>query len=157
MVTTDPAAIWHWLEAIPDPELPSVSVVDLGIVREVAWRGAELAVAITPTYSGCPAQAVIAREIERTLHEHGIEQVQLETRLTPPWSSDWVTARGREQLQAAGIAPPAGLVNIAAPVACPRCGSPRTECIAGFSSTACKALYRCGDCREPFDYFKPHG
>jgi len=150
------ARVWDWLRQVPDPELPFVSVVDLGIVRELAWRGQQLAVALTPTYSGCPAQSAIAQAIECILRAHGVEDLRLETRLAPAWSSDWITARGREQLRAAGIAPPPKLVQIAAAVACPRCGSPRTDCVAAFGSTACKALYRCRECREPFDYFKPH-
>lgn len=148
--------VWEWLRGVMDPELPAISVVDLGIVRQVAWRGEELEVAITPTYSGCPAQAVIAQEIERTLREHGVERVKLETRLAPAWSSDWITARGREQLRDAGIAPPEGLVQIRAAIACPHCGSANTECISEFGATACKALHRCRECREPFDYFKVH-
>lgn len=152
--------IWSWLEQVPDPEVPVVSVVDLGIVRDVAWQGDELEVTVTPTYSGCPATAVIARDIATALKAHGIEHVRLRTRLSPPWTTDWLSAKGREALHRFGIAPPVAgadaLVAIAAPIACPHCGSPATECLSAFGSTPCKALYRCRACREPFDYFKSH-
>lgn len=150
--------IWKWLEEVPDPEVPAVSVVDLGIVRELRWDEGELVVTVTPTYSGCPATAVIARDIEAKLRGHGIA-ARLETRLAPPWTTDWLSEKGREALRQFGIAPPAGgggLVNITPPAACPHCGASRTECISPFGSTPCKALYRCLVCREPFDYFKPH-
>lgn len=154
MVETE--QIWHWLEDVPDPEVPVISVVDLGIVRNVAWRGEELVVTVTPTYSGCPATAVIAHDIEAALHAHGIDRVRLETQLAPAWTTAWLTDKGREQLRQFGIAPPApDLVSIApAHVACPHCASRNTECLSQFGSTPCKALYRCRECREPFDYFK---
>ncbi|MGH9416363.1 MAG: 1,2-phenylacetyl-CoA epoxidase subunit PaaD [Terriglobales bacterium] len=155
MVDATPLAqVWAWLEEVPDPELPVVSVVDLGIVREVAWNGDELDVTVTPTYSGCPATAVIARDIEAALERHGVQHVHLTTRLAPPWTTDWLSAKGREALYRFGIAPP--LVEIAPAVACPHCGATATECLSQFGSTPCKALYRCRACLEPFDYFKPH-
>ncbi len=150
-----PAQVWEWLEAVPDPEVPVISVVDLGIVREVTWRGPELVVTVTPTYSGCPATAVIAHDIEAALRGRGIERVRIETRLAPAWTTDWLSARGREALRRFGIAPPQ-LLQLSAPPPCPQCGSGDTECISGFGSTPCKALHRCRACREPFDYFKPH-
>lgn len=153
-----PPLIWSWLEAVPDPEVPMISVVDLGIVRDVAWRGEELVVTVTPTYSGCPATAVIAQDIEAALAAHGLKKVCLETRLAPAWTTDWLTPRGREELARFGIAPPGpALTNIALPVPCPHCASANTECLSAFGSTPCKALYRCRACLEPFDYFKPHG
>ncbi|MGH9413595.1 MAG: 1,2-phenylacetyl-CoA epoxidase subunit PaaD [Terriglobales bacterium] len=145
--------ICTWLEQVPDPEIPSLSVVDLGIVRGTAWHGDELEVTITPTYSGCPAMAMIAHDIEAALRSHGVQRVRLKTQLSPPWTTDWLSPEGREKLRATGIAPP--LLNVIAPVVpCPHCGSHSTECVSSFGSTACKALYRCRTCREPFDYFK---
>ena len=160
------AEIWQWLEEVPDPEVPVLSVVDLGIVREVSWQGGEAVVTVTPTYSGCPAMAVIARDIEGALRAHGIA-ARTEMRLAPPWTTDWMSAKGKEALRQFGIAPPGasnappgaqagGLVQIALPAACPHCGASETECVSAYGSTPCKALYRCLACREPFDFFKPH-
>jgi len=150
------ADVWSWLGDVPDPEIPVISVVDLGIVRDVAWTGDDgaqtLRVTITPTYSGCPATRVIERDIEAALREHGVERVALDVRLAPPWTTDWLSAEGREKLRAYGIAPP----ERAAAVACPRCASLDVEPISWFGSTPCKALYRCKSCREPFDHFKCH-
>ncbi len=158
--------VWGWLAEVPDPEIPVVSVVDLGIVREVRWdEPGELVVTVTPTYSGCPATELIAAEIREALARRGLARVRLETRLAPAWTTDWISARGREQLRGYGIAPPGTKVvdasailrrREAEPVACPRCGSSRTRLTSRFGSTPCKALYRCDDCLEPFDYFKPH-
>ncbi len=155
-----------WLEEVPDPELPAVSVVDLGIVREVAWQGEELVVTVTPTYAGCPATEVIAGDIREALARHGMERVRLQTRLAPPWTTDWLSARGKAKLRDFGIAPPAWQAADSKVVdasriqrrivACPRCGSANTVLLSRFGSTPCKALYRCEACREPFDYFKPH-
>ena len=169
MVGTRPSVtqVWGWLADVPDPEIPAVSVVDLGIVREVWWTadGApdELRVAVTPTYAGCPATRTIARDIERALHERGIARVALEVRLAPPWTTDWIRAEAREKLRAYGIAPPGNAADPLAlrarprePVACPRCGSSATSRTSEFGSTPCKALYRCDACREPFDHFKCH-
>jgi ring-1,2-phenylacetyl-CoA epoxidase subunit PaaD len=130
----------------------------------VRWDGDELVVAITPTYSGCPATSVIGLDIEMALRAKGIENLRIERRLSPPWTTDWITQEGRQRLQAYGIAPPAGrAVDMSGldaahepAVPCPRCGSARTRLLSRFGSTSCKALYRCFDCREPFDYFKPH-
>jgi len=167
MVTRAPdvARVWEWLGEVPDPEIPAVSVVDLGIVRDVAWDGEALRVTITPTYSGCPASAVIARDIVRALEARGVERVALEVRLAPPWTTDWMSDAGREKLRAYGISPPrarAGTPGEAirlAPdelAACPRCGSADVTLTSRFGSTPCKALYRCNACREPFDHFKCH-
>ena len=163
--------VWQWLAEIPDPEVPAISIVDLGIVRAVRYEtGADepsVTVTITPTYSGCPAMDVIACSIETKLREHGIAALRLETRLSPPWTTDWMSAKGRDSLRAYGIAPPAqrsavisfmalpGQRPKSAPIACPQCASTNTECVSEFGSTSCKAQYRCRDCLEPFDYFKP--
>lgn len=177
MVTHPPLAlarVWEWLAAVPDPEVPALSVVDLGIVRDVAWSSddptAALDVTITPTYTGCPATAVIGRDIVRALHEHGVREVRVHTQVAPPWTTDWLSSAAREKLRAYGIAPPAGMAHGDAsaggldflrradrrPVACPRCGSADTARTSEFGSTPCKALYRCNACAEPFDYFKCH-
>ena len=152
--------IWSLLREVPDPEIPVVSVVDLGIVRGVAWEDGELVVTVTPTYSGCPATAVIALDIEEALRCAGLENVRLKTQLSPAWTTDWITAEARRKLNAYGIAPPkdgaacAGALAAVGPVACPRCGSEHTEEVSRFGSTPCKASWRCLDCREPFDHFK---
>lgn len=149
-----------WLEDIPDPEIPVISLVDLGVIREVRWRGDTLCVAITPTYSGCPATSVIQFEVERALRDHGIDKLSLERRLSPPWTTDWISDKGRAALEEYGIAPPisgtAGCGAAGLDVACPRCGSQRTSEVSRFGSTPCKAQYRCQECLEPFDYFKCH-
>jgi ring-1,2-phenylacetyl-CoA epoxidase subunit PaaD len=159
--------IWSWLGEVPDPEIPAISVVDLGIGRTVELDGnGEWVVTITPTYSGCPAMLVIANAVESTLRNRGVERLRLETQLSPAWTTDWMTESGKRKLKDYGIAPPAhqaidisGLSRMAAPalkVECPHCGSARTRMSSQFGSTPCKALYRCDDCLEPFDYFKCH-
>ena len=164
---------WAVLEAVPDPEIPVVSIRELGILRDVR-RAADgvLEVVITPTYSGCPAMSQIAGDIGLALDAAGFTPHRIATVLAPAWTTDWITVEAREKLRAWGIAPPTGNCAsdavtpgekavrfmprpMAAP-ACPRCGSAHTERLAQFGSTACKALYRCIDCREPFDYFKPY-
>lgn len=160
--------VWKWLETVADPEIPVVSVVDLGIVRALRWEGGEpsrhLVVTITPTYSGCPAIAVIGADIASELGRRGIARVRLETKLSPAWSTDWISAAGRRQLKEYGIAAPHPVVHEAlpvrfvprtrAPVACPHCESTDTQEVSRFGSTPCKALYKCASCGEPFDYFK---
>ncbi|MDX1737308.1 MAG: 1,2-phenylacetyl-CoA epoxidase subunit PaaD [Alphaproteobacteria bacterium] len=161
--------IWAWLDNVPDPEVPVVSVVDLGIVRDVHWEENELCVTVTPTYSGCPATAVIALDIETALLKQGIDKVRVETKLTPAWTTAWLSAKGREKLEAFGIAPPQddvgkagagacgiGKADLSPPEAmhCPKCKSSNTRCVSWFGSTPCKAAYQCNDCLEPFDYFK---
>jgi ring-1,2-phenylacetyl-CoA epoxidase subunit PaaD len=160
----DPDQIKTWLGEVPDPEVPAVSVMDLGIVRDVQWQDDELVVAITPTYSGCPATSVIAFEIEAALRARGIDCLRIERRLSPPWTTDWITQEGRRRLESYGIAPPAENAGGPSPfdrflrknlmIACPRCQSENTERVSEFGSTPCKAQYRCRDCLEPFDYFK---
>lgn len=143
--------IWAWLDQVPDPEIPVISVVDLGIVRAVEWEGDTLVVQVTPTYSGCPATAVISMDIEAALRAHGIGKLRIERRLSPPWTTDWLTESGRAKLEAYGIAPPR---PAGGPERCPRCGGTDLERISQFGSTPCKAQWRCRDCMEPFDYFK---
>ena len=152
--------------AVPDPELPMVTVADLGILRDVGTEGGRLVVTITPTYSGCPALREIAHDLRRRLAASGFAEVDVRTVLAPAWSSDWITAEGRSKLSAAGIAPPhaaparSGPVPLTLtrrePVACPRCGSAHTELISAFGSRPCKSQHRCLDCREPFERMKPH-
>ena len=152
-----------WLDEVPDPEIPVISLVDLGIIRAIDWEDDTLVVTVTPTYSGCPATSVINLEIEAALRDHGIEKLRLERQLSPAWTTDWISARGRDKLREYGIAPPVGGTagcNLSAPgapeIACPRCGSTNTALVSQFGSTPCKASYRCTDCLEPFDYFKCH-
>lgn len=156
--------IWRILEEVPDPEIPVLSICDLGIVRDVLIReDSGVEVVITPTYSGCPAMNVIEINIRATLQEKGYEPVIITTILSPAWTTDWMTEAGKEKLRAYGIAPPQGsssdksvLFGEARRVACPRCQSENTELVSQFGSTPCKALHRCLDCLEPFDYFKCH-
>jgi ring-1,2-phenylacetyl-CoA epoxidase subunit PaaD len=192
--------IWAWLDSVCDPEIPILSVVDLGIVRDVRWieespdftteqtsprenpasvvdgrlrrpgtqrtRRSEstLAVTITPTYSGCPAMAVIKTDIQQALQQRGISRVRIDTQLSPAWTTDWMTERGRKRLLEYGIAPPEpqdcklGLASEARStgIPCPRCGSSDTRLVSRFGSTPCKAFYICNSCLEPFDHFKCH-
>jgi ring-1,2-phenylacetyl-CoA epoxidase subunit PaaD len=156
MVTPQPTVqeVWTWLDEIADPEIPALSITDLGMVRDVQWSedSSELIVKITPTYSGCPAMEVIANEIRSVLAGRGIERLRLETKLSPAWTTDWLSDRAKERLRAYGIAPPMESER----VVCPRCGSDDTEVVSRFGSTPCKALYRCRSCLEPFDAFKRH-
>ena len=151
---------WELLEQVPDPEIPVLSVVDLGIIRAVdeSPDGGSVTVTLTPTYSGCPATEVIMRDV-RTALEAAYDVVDVRTRLSPAWTTDWLSEKGREKLHGFGIAPPAGrttlpLVDVGTPNSCPHCGSGDVEELAAFGSTPCKALYRCTACLEPFDYFK---
>ncbi|MBU2872583.1 MAG: 1,2-phenylacetyl-CoA epoxidase subunit PaaD [Marinobacter sp.] len=153
-------AIWALLDKVLDPEVPAVSVVELGIVRDLSWDGTHLTIDVTPTYSGCPATELIEELIAEAMRAAGIRDPQINRVLTPAWTTDWITEEGREKLRAFGIAPPEGsaskmsLLGADEVIACPLCGSTHTERLSEFGSTACKALYRCLDCREPFDYFK---
>ena len=163
--------VWQWLEQVPDPEIPVISIVDLGIVRDVAFEEDGLCVVtITPTYSGCPAMIVIADSIGQVLAQHGVPRSRLDTRLSPAWTTDWMSEAGRVKLSGYGIAPPRQLaqgyqsVDISSllraggdeTVPCPRCASANTRMVSRFGSTSCKALYVCQTCREPFDHFKSH-
>lgn len=157
--------VYAWLQEVPDPEIPVLSVVDLGVVRDVFWDGDACVVVITPTYSGCPAMREITEDIRQVLARHGIGEVRVETRLSPAWTTDWMSEKGRAALKDYGIAAPAqqaidisGISRRSAgpAIECPRCGSRDTRLVSNFGSTSCKALYRCVSCREPFDYFKTH-
>jgi ring-1,2-phenylacetyl-CoA epoxidase subunit PaaD len=145
-IATD--AIWEVLESVPDPEIPVLSVVDLGIVRNVSPDR----VTITPTYTGCPATQVIERDVRDALDAAGLRGVSVETVLAPPWTTDWIGERGRAKLEAYGIAPPSSAPR----ATCPQCGSTDTEELSRFGSTPCKAQWRCRSCLEPFDRFKCH-
>ena len=148
---TNPKQIWDWLETVPDPEIPVISIVDLGVVRDVDISQGTVKVTITPTYSGCPAMSVIAMDIETELAKHGINSLELKTQISPAWTTDWLSEKGRLRLEKYGIAPP----QIAGgPSRCPRCRSWKVEKISQFGSTPCKAQWRCQECLEPFDYFK---
>jgi ring-1,2-phenylacetyl-CoA epoxidase subunit PaaD len=142
------AAIRRVLATIPDPEVPAVTIVDLGMVRGVTNE----AVTITPTYTGCPATVAIQAAVRAALDQAGFGEVEVRTEIDPPWTTDWITPEGRAKLLAYGIAPP----STAATAACPQCGSTHTEEVSRFGSTPCKALWRCLDCAEPFDRFKCH-
>ena len=168
------ASLWQVLESVPDPEIPVVSVVELGIVRGLDWDDSDpatLVVRVTPTYSGCPATELIASDIRAALTAAGVPRVRLELQLAPAWTTDWMAPEARAKLRTYGIAPPAiggsrvsriDISGLRSPrharaiVACPHCGSERTRVLSQFGSTACKAQYRCDTCLEPFDYFKPH-
>ncbi|HTR77919.1 MAG TPA: 1,2-phenylacetyl-CoA epoxidase subunit PaaD [Gemmatimonadaceae bacterium] len=150
------------LDTVKDPEVPVVSVVELGIVRDVMVDGRRVVVTITPTYSGCPAMREIEQDIRAALHADGVEDVTIETVYAPAWTTDWIGAEAREKLRRHGIAPPGpvergGLVTLMrarAAVVCPRCGSSNTRLQSEFGSTACKAIHVCDACHEPFDEFK---
>ncbi len=143
--------VWEWLSAVPDPEIPVISLTDLGIIRDVQWAEDTLVVTVTPTYSGCPATSIINLDIETALRGHGIEKLSLTRQLSPAWTTDWLTEAGRAKLEDYGIAPPQ---PAGGPQYCPRCKSTEVEKISQFGSTPCKAQWRCTDCLEPFDYFK---
>lgn len=152
--------IWEWLEDVFDPEVPVLTVVDLGVVRKVEVSNQEIHIVITPTYSGCPAMRVIEEDIRRKLLAEGLVNLKIETVLSPAWTTDWISEKGRQKLKEYGIAPPEDEVDksllFAEPliVPCPNCGSRETKMISEFGSTACKAHYNCLACLEPFDYFK---
>ncbi len=149
--------IRHLLEEVSDPEIPVLTINDLGIIRDIRIVDNLVEVVITPTYSGCPAMDMIASNISAHLHASGYDQVKVTTVLSPAWTTDWMTETGKRKLEIYGIAPPNRLSRDAdAPKRCPRCQSTHTHLISQFGSTACKALYQCDDCKEPFDYFKCH-
>ncbi len=156
--------IWKILEEINDPEVPVLSITDLGIVRDVNINNDEVEVVITPTYSGCPAMDVIRMNIKMSLLEHGHKKIKITSILSPAWTTDWMTEHGKQKLKAFGIAPPTitqqvchtELFHEGEAIQCPKCNSYHTKLISQFGSTACKALYQCNDCKEPFDYFKCH-
>lgn len=142
------------LEEIPDPEIPVLSIVDIGIVRNVIIKDEEVEIIVTSTYSGCPAMDMIKVNIRIMMAEHNIQHVKITDQLSPAWTTDWMTDAAREKLNKYGIAPPNLKVTDA--VKCPLCNSGNTKLISQFGSTPCKALYQCNDCKEPFDHFKCH-
>jgi ring-1,2-phenylacetyl-CoA epoxidase subunit PaaD len=152
--------VWTWLKAVPDPEIPVLSIVDLGIVRGVAVTADSITVEVAPTYSGCPATEVIEKSIVDSLLARGTVNVVLKRVLSPPWSTAWITEEGREKLYAYDIAPPAESASKRSifggdkAIACPRCSATSTTLVSEFGSTPCKAAYKCDDCFEPFEYFK---
>jgi ring-1,2-phenylacetyl-CoA epoxidase subunit PaaD len=162
--TLDRAAARHVAAAVPDPELPMLTIGDLGILRSVDVEDGQLVVTITPTYSGCPAMREIAHDVVRRLTSAGFPRVRVKHQLAPPWTTEWISDEGRRKLAEHGITPPRpvrpgpvqlNLAPRAETVTCPRCGAATTTRTAAFSGTACKALYRCESCREPFEYVKP--
>lgn len=146
------------LKKISDPEIPVLSIVDLGIIRDVIPDGNQVQVNITPTYSGCPAMNMIATQIRMELLSNGFEKVIIQEELYPSWTTDWITEEGKLRLKKYGISPPQKILkeNNEPLVICPQCESVNTELVSEFGSTACKSLYKCLDCFEPFDYFKCH-
>jgi ring-1,2-phenylacetyl-CoA epoxidase subunit PaaD len=153
--------IWKILSQVCDPEIPVLSILDLRIVRAIHFENNIVEVIITPTYSGCPAMDFIGMNIRKTLIENGFQKIKITHQLSPVWTSDWLTEEGKQKLKSFGIAPPVSktfdktyLENL--PVPCPHCSSMNTKLISEFGSTACKAIYQCNDCGEPFDYFKCH-
>ncbi len=154
--------VYGWLSTVTDPEVPVLTILDLGIVRDVEVNGDAVKILITPTYSGCPAMDVISIGIRMALISRGIGRVDVELQLSPAWTTDWMTEEGKQKLKAYGIAPPnrkafqpLGLFE-EDKVSCPRCGSEETEMVSQFGPTSCKALYKCLTCKEPFEHFKCH-
>ena len=145
------ADVWNWLEQVPDPEIPAISLVDLGVIRNVQWVDDTLEITVTPTYSGCPATSVINFEIEAALRAQGVKKIQLKRQLSPAWTTDWLSESGKVKLEKYGIAPPE---PAGGPKRCPLCQSADVTRISQFGSTPCKAQWRCQSCLEPFDYFK---
>ena len=155
--------IWQLLDEVKDPEVPVLSIIDLGIVRSVQMEDEQISIVITPTYSGCPALDVIQMDIRLKLIEKGYKNIFIKQSLSPAWTTDWMTEEGKRKLKDFGIAPPNAIQQFCSAemfqqevVQCPRCNSFQTEAISQFGSTACKAMYRCLECKETFDYFKCH-
>ena len=153
---TDTARLFELLSSVVDPEIPVLTLQDLGVLRDIGNDNGKIIVTITPTYAGCPAMDTMRADIEATLAEAGYEQVTVQQSLSPAWTTDWMSENGREKLRAYGIAPPANTTcgQTTGTIECPQCKSSDVKLISEFGSTACKALYQCQDCREPFDYFK---
>ena len=154
--TTEVARLFDLLSSVVDPEIPVLTLQDLGVLRDISIEGSEVKVIITPTYAGCPAMETMRADIESTLAAAGYERVNVQQTLSPAWSTDWMSQSGREMLRAYGIAPPMSTAcgESLGQIECPQCNSTKVKRISEFGSTACKALYQCQDCREPFDYFK---
>ncbi len=161
---TEEQKIWSILEDVTDPEVPVLSVIDLGIIRDVKIKDDEVEVIVTPTYSGCPAMDMISMNIKLALIEQGYKKVKVTSVLSPAWTTDWMSEAGKEKLKAYGIAPPNPRQSVCdtklfaeeEAIQCPRCSSYHTKRVSEFGSTACKALYQCQECKEAFDYFKCH-
>ena len=163
MVTqqVDTQQVFNWISDIPDPEIPVISIKDLGMLRSVDYDNNNYVVTITPTYTACPAMKMIEDEILDKLHQHNIDNVKVKLTYEPAWTTDWLTEEAKLKMKNYGIAPPqhsscSKLFSTAEAVVCPRCNSKHTEVISRFGSTACKALYKCLDCKEPFEHFKCH-
>lgn len=158
--TISPKKIWELLAEVTDPEVPVLTILDLGIVRDIKISGDEIEVIITPTYTGCPAMDMIAMNIRLALMANGFSNIKITSVLAPAWTTDWMSEEGKQKLKEYGIAPPVsrsdrpGLTDNS--IECPQCHSTNTRLISEFGSTACKALYQCNDCKEPFDHFKCH-
>lgn len=164
----DSKSVWKLLESVPDPEVPAISIVDLGIIRDVSIIAGIVTITITPTYSGCPAMHMIEESIRTALYSEGFEQVQIKTVLSPAWTTDWMSPAAKERLREFGIAPPqqtsaelllqigSGKLSTRPAISCPYCRSTNTKLQSEFGPTACKALYTCNGCLQPFEYFKPH-
>lgn len=153
--------ILHILSSVTDPEIPVLSVIDLGIIRDIIITDDSVTIMISPTYTGCPAMDMISMHIRLALAAAGFSNVTIQQVLSPAWTTDWMTEAGKQKLKAYGIAPPVGksfdkMYLEELEIACPQCNSTNTSVIAEFGSTSCKALFRCNDCKEPFDYFKCH-
>lgn len=162
-ISQEEQSLWRLLQEVKDPEVPVLSILDLGIVRDLSYKDGKVNIIITPTYSGCPAMDVISMDIRLKLIEKGYRNIAIQQRLSPAWTTDWMTEEGKQKLKAFGIAPPNPRQQFCSTemfreeaIQCPHCNSYHTEVISQFSSTACKAMYRCLDCREAFDYFKCH-
>jgi ring-1,2-phenylacetyl-CoA epoxidase subunit PaaD len=154
------AAIWAALAEVPDPEMPFVDLVEMGIVRAVEWVADTVQITLTPTFAACPAYEVMSAHIQQRLHDLGIANVQVLTRHDPPWTSEWITEAARAKLKAAGLAPPprhqGNFIQVLIdPVACPRCDSTNTSLRNSFGTTPCRMIYTCNNCQEPFEQFKP--
>jgi ring-1,2-phenylacetyl-CoA epoxidase subunit PaaD len=160
VINTETKKIWEILGTVCDPEVPVLTVTDLGIIRDVKINDAEVEIIITPTYTGCPAMDMIAMNIKLALIENGYPKVKITSVLAPAWTTDWMSEEGKRKLKEYGIAPPQYSSGHSPwphdKVPCPQCNSTNTKLISEFGSTACKALYQCSDCKEPFDYFKCH-
>jgi len=154
--TTETARLFDILSSVVDPEIPVLTLQDLGVLRDISVDGSEVTVTITPTYAGCPAMETMRADIESALATAGYKQVVVQQKLSPAWTTDWMSQSGREKLRAYGIAPPVSTTcgQSGGQIECPQCNSAEVKRISEFGSTACKALYQCQDCREPFDYFK---
>lgn len=160
-MSTEKDKVWAALQEVPDPEIPVISVVELGVVRDIVTTGEKVTVSITPTYTGCPAMKMMEDDIVSKLKEKGYSDIEVRMVYSPAWTTDWLSDETKEKLRRYGIAPPGqssvdknALLGKPREVKCPRCGSAHTTMVSQFGSTACKALWKCDDCKEPFDYFK---